>query len=64
MSKLSISVEPRKILGKKVKTLRSEGILPVNLFGKDIKSKTLQVQEKDFRPLFKTAGVVKSLPDL
>ena len=56
MSKLSISVEPRKILGKKVKTLRSEGILPVNLFGKDIKSKTLQVQEKDFRPLFKTAG--------
>jgi len=56
MSKLSISVEPRKILGKKVKTLRSEGILPVNLFGKDIKSKTLQVQEKDFRLLFKTAG--------
>ena len=56
MSKLSISVEPRKILGKKVKTLRREGILPANLFGKDIKSKTLQVQEKDFRPLFKTAG--------
>src|SRR4030066_672617 len=56
MSKLSISVEPRKILGKKVKTLRREGILPVNLFGKDIKSKTLQVQEKYFRPLFKTAG--------
>src|SRR3990170_4019666 len=56
MSKLSISVEPRKILGKKVKTLRSEGILPVNLFGKDIKSKTLQVQEKDFRLLFLTAG--------
>ncbi|MCH7541563.1 50S ribosomal protein L25 [Patescibacteria group bacterium] len=56
MTKLSISVEPRKILGKKVKKLRGEGILPANLFGKDIKSKSLQVQEKDFRPLFKSAG--------
>lgn len=56
MSKLSISVEPRKILGKKVKKLRGEGILPANLFGKDLKSKSLQVQEKDFRPLFKSAG--------
>ncbi|HEX7455861.1 MAG TPA: 50S ribosomal protein L25 [Candidatus Nanoarchaeia archaeon] len=56
MAKLSISVEPRKTLGKKVKKLRSEGILPANLFGKDIKSQALQVAEKDFRQLFKLAG--------
>ncbi|OGY25544.1 MAG: hypothetical protein A2Z11_03915 [Candidatus Woykebacteria bacterium RBG_16_43_9] len=56
MTKLSIAVEPRKILGKKVKRMRSEGLLPANLFGKDIKSESLQVQEKDFRKLFKEAG--------
>ncbi|MDP2720582.1 MAG: 50S ribosomal protein L25 [bacterium] len=62
MDKLKIEVESRKILGKKVKKLRSEGLLPANLYGKDIKSKALQILEKDFRSLFKTAretGVVE-----
>jgi len=56
MEKLKISVEPRTILGKKVKKLRQEGLLPANLFGKGIKSKNLQVPEKEFRHLFKSAG--------
>ncbi|MEX0622093.1 MAG: 50S ribosomal protein L25 [Candidatus Woykebacteria bacterium] len=56
MNKQAIIVEPRKILGKKVKKLRLEGILPANLFGKAIKSQNLQVAEKDFRKLFKEAG--------
>ncbi len=50
------TVEERKTLGKKVKKLRREGILPANLFGKDLKSKALQIKEKDFRKLFKEAG--------
>jgi large subunit ribosomal protein L25 len=56
MTKLSVDVEPRKIIGKKVKKLRTEGILPANLFGKDLKSQSLQVQEKDFKRLFKLSG--------
>jgi len=56
MEKLRISVEPRIVLGKKVKKLRSSGVLPANLFGKGMKSKNLQVPEKEFRPLFKKAG--------
>ncbi len=56
MNKLAISAESRKVLGKKVKKIRAEGILPANLFGKDIKSNALQVQDKDFRKLFKEAG--------
>lgn len=56
MEKLKISVEPRIVLGKKVKKLRREGLLPANLFGKGIKSKNLQIPEKEFRHLFKSAG--------
>jgi large subunit ribosomal protein L25 len=56
MEKLKISVEPRTVLGKKVKKLRSSGLLPANLFGKGMKSKNLQVPEKELRILFKKAG--------
>lgn len=56
MEKVKIKVEPRTILGKKVKTLRKQGVLPANLFGKDFKSKAVQVQEKEFLRAFKKAG--------
>ena len=56
MEKIKINVEPRKIIGKKVKSLRKEGLLPANIFGKDLKSKAIQVQEKEFYKTFKLAG--------
>lgn len=56
MEKLKLTLEPRKILGKKVKKLRAEGILPANLFGKGLKSTALQVPEREFRQVFKEAG--------
>jgi large subunit ribosomal protein L25 len=56
MSNPKATVEERKTFGKKVKKLRAGGILPANLFGKDISSKALQIKEKDFRHLFKEAG--------
>lgn len=56
MEKVTLSADTRKILGKKVKKLRKEGLIPANLFGKDMKSKALQVDEKDFRKVFRQAG--------
>lgn len=56
MTKISISVEPRKTLGKKVKKLRKEGLLPANLFGKGFKSLAVQMDQKEFKKLFKQAG--------
>src|SRR3990172_8561171 len=56
MEKIKIDVELRKIIGKKVKSLRKEGLLPANIFGKDLKSKAIQVQEKEFYKTFKLAG--------
>ena len=56
MEKIKLEAEIRKIVGKKVKKLRSEGIIPANLFGKDIKSTSLQVTGDKFRKIFRKAG--------
>lgn len=56
MKRLQLKVEERKVLGKKVKKLRREGLLPANIYGKDIKSQAVQVLLKDFEKVFKVAG--------
>ena len=59
MSKLSISVEPRKILGKKVKKLRREGILPVNLFGKDLNEYSLETVKMFYKDALESGYSIK-----
>lgn len=54
--KHQLTVEKRKILGRKVKKLRQEGILPANIYGKGIKSLSVQLQLKDFTPVYQAAG--------
>ena len=54
--KITLKVEKRKVLGKKVKKLRREGILPVNIYGKNVKSLALKVSLKDFLPVYKKVG--------
>ncbi|HKC14806.1 MAG TPA: 50S ribosomal protein L25 [Patescibacteria group bacterium] len=56
MKKVTLSVEKRKILGKKVKKLRKEGLLPANVYGKDVKSEAVQLPEKEFINTFKEVG--------
>lgn len=56
MKKLGLKVEKRKVFGRKVKKLRQEGILPGNLYGKEIKSQALGVNLKEFLTVFKDAG--------
>jgi len=56
MKKISLSVQPRKVLGKKVKKLRKEGVLPANIYGKDVKSESVQVPYKEFEKVYKEAG--------
>ncbi len=54
--KVKLTVDKRNVLGKKVKKLRRDGILPANIYGKDIKSIAVQVKEKEFETVFKEAG--------
>jgi ribosomal protein L25 (general stress protein Ctc) len=53
MDKQVLIGEARKILGRNVKHLRKDGILPGNIFGKKIKSEAVQVNFKDFMKVYK-----------
>lgn len=56
MDKQELSGQERKISGRKVKNLRKEGVLPANIFGKGIKSESVQVGLKDFEKVFSKVG--------
>jgi len=53
---LSISAKIRKELGKKVKSLRQQGILPAVLYGHKIKNLNLELDLKEFEKIYKEAG--------
>jgi len=56
MEKHKLKAEKRKIIGRKVKKLRKEGVLPANIYGKGIKSLAIQLPVKDFLQIYKEAG--------
>ena len=56
MKRFKLIAEKRKITGKQVKKLRREGILPANVYGKDIKSQSLQLPQIEFNKVFDEAG--------
>jgi len=53
---LTLSAKIRKIRGKKVKTLREKGVLPVVLYGPKIKNENLEVSLKEFEKILNEAG--------
>jgi len=53
---LKLKVSPRKTIGKKVKNLRKEEIIPAVLYGSKIKPENLQIKSKDFAEIYKKAG--------
>ncbi|KKU29104.1 MAG: 50S ribosomal protein L25 [Candidatus Amesbacteria bacterium GW2011_GWA2_47_11b] len=55
-TKHTLKSEPRKITGRKIKSLRAQGLIPANVFGKDVKSQALQIKSTDFAKLYKEAG--------
>jgi large subunit ribosomal protein L25 len=56
MEKHSIKAAKRKLLGRKVKSLRKKGILPANIYGKGVKSLSVEVILSDFQKVYKKAG--------
>lgn len=51
-----LKADERTVLGKKIKKLRREGILPANIYGKGLKSTAVQVSMKEFTELFDEVG--------
>ena len=53
---VNLELDPRELLGKKVKTLRREGIIPVHLYGQGVESRALQCQAPKLIQVLSRAG--------
>lgn len=51
-----LKVTKREVLGKKVKKLRREGIMPANVYGKELASTAVQADMKEFQAIFDQVG--------
>lgn len=56
MDKFTLKATKRTITGRKIKQLRTKGILPANIYGKKVTSTAIQVDTKEFSTLFSAAG--------
>lgn len=56
MKKVNLKVEKRKVFGKQLKTFRKTGMLPGNVYGKDIKSTAVQLPVKEFQAVYDEVG--------
>lgn len=55
--RLTLSATNRTVLGKRVKHLRREGILPANVYGRGVDSTAIQLDGRDFRRVIRQAGI-------
>lgn len=51
-----LKADARQVVGKKVKKLRRDGLLPANVYGKGLSSLAIQVNLKEFQTVFKEVG--------
>lgn len=56
MKKYSLKAESRSAVGHKTKRLRIQGILPATIYGKKVKSTSVQVKTDEFNKVYKEAG--------
>ena len=56
MEEFALSAEPRTIIGKQVRQLRRDGLVPMTLYGRKTKSQSLQVRERDLIAVLNQAG--------
>ncbi len=54
---MQLIAKPRTIVGKKVKSIRREGLVPAEIYGHEISNKHISVASKEFLNLFKEAGL-------
>lgn len=54
--KISFKATPRTLMGKKVKTLRSQGLTPANVMGHLVDSTPISIKSNDFIRLYNEVG--------
>jgi large subunit ribosomal protein L25 len=53
---VKIALESRTVLGKKVKTLRRNGVIPATVYGKNVGPLAVQVDARHFQEIYRRAG--------
>ena len=56
MADVRLSVDQRNVTGKKVKSLRRQGIIPAHLYGRETDSLALQAEKQSIIGLLRSAG--------
>lgn len=56
MEQIPLAAQKREVLGRKVKTLRKQGLLPAHVYGHKIETIHVQVKAADFKKVFEQAG--------
>lgn len=56
MADVQLMVDPRNVTGKKVKSLRRQGIIPCHLYGRGTESLAVQAAEQAVTTLLRTSG--------
>lgn len=56
MNRISLEATERTVLGKKVKKLRTEGVIPGHVFGKKLETEHVSVKLKEFIKVYKETG--------
>lgn len=54
--KYTLAVKKRTVLGKKSKQLRSNKLIPANLYGADIASQAIEIPAKELEKVYRAAG--------
>lgn len=52
----TLEAQKREILGKKVKSLRKQGLIPATVYGKSFEPVSVQIDERAFNALYRRAG--------
>lgn len=56
MKKYTLKGERREVIGRKVKKLRAEGLLPATVYGKKVKSENLVISASHFAKMYAETG--------
>jgi large subunit ribosomal protein L25 len=56
MERVELRTNSRTLQGKKVKQLRAEGWIPAVVFGPDMASRSIQIEQRDLYSVLRTAG--------
>lgn len=56
MQEIKLKAKKRETVGRKVKDLRGQGLLPANIYGKKTKSLAVSLEKKEFEKVYREVG--------